>query len=105
MLQLADVKLIHQQWALVGTVLVVDEDGNAVPVGNDKDGNPVKPVTISVPVERFRGNEFAGAFGQARVACEQLLASIEQRQGPTVPLDDGQDDDGIEATDTTGDVQ
>jgi hypothetical protein len=86
-------KLIHQQWQLTGTVLIVDDEGNALELGKDQQGQPARVVTVNIPVARFRGNEFENAYGQARVACEQLLAQIEQAQKPVAggPLDQSND--------------
>jgi hypothetical protein len=84
-------KLIHQQWQLVGTVLIVDNEGNALELGKDAQGQSARVMTVNIPVARFRGNEFENAYGQARVACEQLLAQIEQAQGPASPLDQSND--------------
>jgi len=81
-------KLIHQQWQLVGSVLIVDDEGNAVPLGTNEQGQTVKSLNINVPVERFRRNEFERAYGQARVACEKLLEQVAQQQGPTGVLDE-----------------
>jgi hypothetical protein len=96
-------KLVHQGWQLVGQILIVDDDGNAVELGKNEQGQAVKTVTVNVPVARFDDTAFFHAHGQARVACEQLLMQVAAQQEPVAPADKTHDDGGIQ--DTTGDVQ
>jgi hypothetical protein len=66
-------KIIHQQWQIVGQVFVVDEEGNAIIVGKDAQGNDTKIATVIIGVDKFRGNAFQEAYQRARKECDILL--------------------------------
>lgn len=70
-------RLIHQQWQLVGNVLIVDDEGNAVVVGKNAEGQEGKLAAIVINIPRFRGNEVEKAFNEARKGCAELLAKHE----------------------------
>ena len=72
-------KVIHQSWALVGQILVVDDDGNAIELGKDAQGNPAKVGTIQIPVSKFRGNAFQDAYADARKAVDETLAKYQSK--------------------------
>lgn len=72
-------KVIHQGWMLVGQILVVDDDGNAIELGKDQAGNPAKIGTIQIPVSKFRGNAFEAAYADARKAVDETLAKYQPK--------------------------
>jgi hypothetical protein len=78
-------KIIHQQWQLVGQILVVDDEGEAQVIGKDSNGVDVKVGTLALPIARFRGNEVAAAYEKAREACAELLAKY-QEPAPVLEL-------------------
>lgn len=67
-------KLVHQQWTLVGTVLVVDDDGNAITLGKNEQGQDVKVVTVNVPVGKFDRDALTCCHG-----CLEERGSIASR--------------------------
>jgi len=69
-------KIVHQQWQLVGSVLVVDDEGEALVIGKDAQGNTAKVGQIVITVDRFRGSEFEASYQKARAACEELLVKF-----------------------------
>lgn len=77
-------KVIHQQWQLTGSILLVDDDGNAIVLGKDAQGNDARTGTVAIGVDRFRGNEVEIAYQKARAACEELLQKY-QAQTQTAP--------------------
>lgn len=66
-------KLIHHQWQIIGQVLIVDDEDNAQVLGSDSQGNAAKSGTITIGVDRFRGNCFEEAYQKAKTACDELL--------------------------------
>jgi len=81
-------KIVHQQWQIVGQILIVDDEDNAIVVGKDAQGNEAKLTTVQVGVPRFRGNEFAEAYNKAREACAVALTNAEAyNKAQTPPAD------------------
>lgn len=75
-------KLVHINWQLVGSVGVIDDDGEMQILGTTQDGQPVKQGNINVSIARFRGNEVEAAYLKARELCDQVLANA-QPKGPS----------------------